>query len=277
MVIRGGWSGLVVVVVVTLAALFHCPPTLDVVGVDVIEWGAQLEDWRGREGGQCFEEVNLKRMGEGRLLGPESMVVDPEDPFAFFAGTADGKVVYVSEKNDSVALLAHVGGRPLGLHALASTSKPSLFGEARILVAEALQGLLAIDRDGSVRILANQAEGSPIRYANDLDVDEEEGLVYFSDSSAIPPLWDKGTRLWSTMKAAQFDILSGHPSGRLLRYDARTKAVTVLLNGIAYANGVALAEDRSFVLVAETGRYAIRRLWLSGPRGTVLLTCWKAR
>lgn len=33
-----------------------------------------------------------------------------------------------------------------------------------------------------------------------------------------------------------------------------------------FANGVALAEDDSFVVVAESGAYRLRRLWLTGPR-----------
>jgi Strictosidine synthase len=40
----------------------------------------------------------------------------------------------------------------------------------------------------------------------------------------------------------------------------------VLLEGLAFANGVALAPDESFVAVAETGAYAVQRLWLTGNR-----------
>jgi hypothetical protein len=42
--------------------------------------------------------------------------------------------------------------------------------------------------------------------------------------------------------------------------------VEVHLDGLAFANGVALAADESFVCVAETVRRTVVRLWLRGER-----------
>ncbi|KAI4300874.1 hypothetical protein L6164_034201 [Bauhinia variegata] len=50
-----------------------------------------------------------------------------------------------------------------------------------------------------------------------------------------------------------------------MKYDMSTKEVTVLLRGLAFANGVSLSKDGSFVLVAETTICRILRLWLRGP------------
>ena len=38
------------------------------------------------------------------------------------------------------------------------------------------------------------------------------------------------------------------------------------LDGLAFANGVALAADESYVCVAESGRRTVVRLWLTGER-----------
>jgi len=100
---------------------------------------------------------------------------------------------------------------------------------------------------------------------------DELGRIYFTDSSAIPPVYDKRTGWWSTMKAALFDILSGYPSGRFLQYDPQLGTTRVLLRSIAYANGVAVDKSGAFVLVAETGRYAVRQYWLQGDQGTKIL------
>ncbi len=54
-------------------------------------------------------------------------------------------------------------------------------------------------------------------------------------------------------------------TGRLLRRDP-SGDVQVLLDHLDFANGVALADDGSFVAVAETGAARIRRVWLTGPR-----------
>lgn len=50
-----------------------------------------------------------------------------------------------------------------------------------------------------------------------------------------------------------------------MKYNKSSKEVTVLLRDLAFANGVALSKDRSFVLVAETTTRRILRLWLHGP------------
>jgi sugar lactone lactonase YvrE len=50
--------------------------------------------------------------------------------------------------------------------------------------------------------------------------------------------------------------------------------VTTVLTGLAFANGVALASDESFVCVAETGARCVRRHHLTGPAaGTTDLLC----
>jgi len=58
----------------------------------------------------------------------------------------------------------------------------------------------------------------------------------------------------------------GTVSGGLLAYDPRRRTTRVLLDGLCFANGVALAPDESFVLVVETSCYRVRRLWLRGER-----------
>lgn len=58
----------------------------------------------------------------------------------------------------------------------------------------------------------------------------------------------------------------GDETGRLLRYDARRRRVTVLHSGLPYPNGVAVSDDGTHVVVAHTGLCELRRYWLRGPR-----------
>ena len=39
-----------------------------------------------------------------------------------------------------------------------------------------------------------------------------------------------------------------------------------MLDKLYFANGVAVSPDQFFVLVVETGKYQVRRYWLTGPR-----------
>lgn len=241
-------------------------------------WDAKVE--------KQWHKGRVIRMGEGLLFGPESLVQSLSDEEMFYCGTADGLVLQIripcatldvdgsqlkngiegttesEERNrwgDSIEVttVAEVGGRPLGVLEL---------NTREILVLEAATGrLLKVDvTDGHSESLVD--DSVTLTYPNDMDIDREEGIVYFSDSTAVRPIFDTSSGLWSTMRAAQLDILSGTPSGRLLRHNLSTAVTEVLVTDIAYANGVALAPDKSFVLVCETGRYRVLRHWLSGER-----------
>mmetsp|Transcript_5224 Transcript_5224/g.16986 ORF Transcript_5224/g.16986 Transcript_5224/m.16986 type:complete len:87 (-) Transcript_5224:92-352(-) len=51
-------------------------------------------------------------------------------------------------------------------------------------------------------------------------------------------------------------------TGRLLRYDPASRRTAVLLEGISYANGVALSADGAWVAVVETNLNRVLRFWL---------------
>ncbi len=56
------------------------------------------------------------------------------------------------------------------------------------------------------------------------------------------------------------------PHGALYSYNPATKTTDLLLDELYFANGVALAEDESFVLINETGNVSISKVWLKGPK-----------
>jgi sugar lactone lactonase YvrE len=142
-----------------------------------------------------------------------------------------------------VEVVADTGGRPLGIE---------LLGDGRLLVCDARRGLLAVDPAASaVEVLVDRVAGEPMRFCNNAAV-AADGTVYFTDSSRR-----FGIDHWRA------DLLEHSGTGRLLRRDPGG-AVEVLLDGLQFANGVALAADESFVAVAETGAYRLTRLWLTG-------------
>ena len=54
--------------------------------------------------------------------------------------------------------------------------------------------------------------------------------------------------------------------GRLIVYDPATKAAKTLLDGLNFANGVAVSHDQRSMLVNETGSYRVIRFWITGPK-----------
>jgi sugar lactone lactonase YvrE len=141
--------------------------------------------------------------------------------------------------------VGRTGGRPLGLE---------LLPEGRLLVCDANQGLLALDpRSGAVETLLAGVHGRPFAFCNNAAV-HGNGDIWFTDSSL-----HYGIDRWKA------DLVENTASGRLLRRTADGQ-VEVVLEGLRFANGVALSADESFVAVAETAGRTVVRRWLTGPR-----------
>ncbi|CAD6335981.1 unnamed protein product [Miscanthus lutarioriparius] len=61
-------------------------------------------------------------------------------------------------------------------------------------------------------------------------------------------------------------MMNADATGRLLKYDAQTKSVTVLKAGLPYPNGVAVSRDGAQVVVAHTVPCQAFRYFLRGAR-----------
>jgi len=175
--------------------------------------------------------------------GAEDVVVAADG--SVLTGTEDGAIWHVSADGARLHRVADTGGRPLGLE---------LFDDGDLLVCDAHRGLLVVNPDtGDVRDLVTLVDGVPMRFCNNAAI-ASDGTVWFSDSSL-----HFGIERWKD------DFVQDTRTGRLLRRDP-DGTVTVVESGLAFANGVALAADESYVAVAETGARTVVRRWLTGPR-----------
>ena len=139
--------------------------------------------------------------------------------------------------------MAVTGGRPLGLEWLP---------DGRLLVCDAHRGLLALDPgDGEVETLVTEVDGEHLLFTNNAAV-QADGTIWFTDSS----------RRWQ-IEDWKNDLVEHTCTGRLLRRGP-DGAVSTVLDGLCFANGVALLPDEAGVLVAETGTCRIRRVALDG-------------
>ena len=193
----------------------------------------------------------MERLSLGADHGPEAVALDAAG--RIYTSTREGRILRLRPDGSGAETYADTNGAPLGLHFAAGGT---------LIVADAMRGLLRITPDRRVTVLATEADGTPIAYADDLDV-ARDGRIYFSDASTR-----FGARLGgSTYSASLLEIIEHRGNGRLLVWDPATSKATTVLRGIHFANGVALADDESYVLVSETGSYRVLRHWLSGPRG----------
>ncbi len=178
--------------------------------------------------------------------GPEDVAFDGEG--RAHTGLEDGRIVRFPSGGDHAEVVADTGGRPLGLE---------FDPDGRLVVCDARRGLLRVGPRGRVTPLVTHVEGRRLRFTNNAAI-AADGTIYFSDSS---------TRFG--IDRYRDDILEHRPNGRLFACGPGGEDVRLVLDGLFFANGVALAPDESFVLVAETGAYRIRRVWLAGERAGV--------
>lgn len=78
-------------------------------------------------------------------------------------------------------------------------------------------------------------------------------------------------RWYPLLPSAEALDVQGGSTGRLLTYSPQTGKTQVLATDVFYANGVALSQDESYLLLAETGALRILRIWLTGPK---VMTCF---
>ncbi len=178
-------------------------------------------------------------------MGAEDVVVAEDG--TLYTGTEDGIVWALAPGTHEAREVGRLEGRPLGLE---------LLPDGRVLVCDAhpRRGLFALDpRDGSWEELAREAEGVPFNVCNNAAV-AGDGTIFVSDSTQ-----DFRLEEWRR------DLVTDPGSGRLVRRDP-DGTTTVVVRGLRFANGVALAPDESFVCVAESTGRDVVRLWLTGDR-----------
>ncbi|KAK6146317.1 hypothetical protein DH2020_020186 [Rehmannia glutinosa] len=221
---------------------------------------------------------NRSRLGLGSLefkdeiFGPESLEFDSwgRGPYA---GLADGRIVRWMGNDagwETFALVSCNWSEKLCAQTKDSTTKKQWKLESKcgrplglrfdrkngnLYIADAYYGLLVVGPEGGLATpLATHADGKPILFANDLDI-HHNGSIFFTDTS------NRYNRVDHF-----FILLEGEATGRLLRYDPPTKTTHVVLNGLAFPNGVQLSKDQSFLLYTETTNCRIMKYFLKGPK-----------
>ena len=191
------------------------------------------------EANHRLADAELRPVG-GR--GPEDVVIDAAG--RVITGLEDGRIVRLPAGGGEPETLADTGGRPLGLE---------LDPQGRLIICDARKGLLRMSPGGELETLVDRFLDAPLVFTNNAAV-ASDGTIYFTDAS----------RRYG-IGAYKEDLLEHSGTGRLyaLRPQGR---LDLVLDGLQFANGVTLAPDETYLLVAETGAYRIRRLWLTPDR-----------
>lgn len=175
-------------------------------------------------------------------VGPEHVVLGPDSKL--YVSVESGRLLRMKPDGGAQEIFADTGGRPLGL---------AFDARGNLIVADAIKGLLSVDVDGNLTVLAKVAAGESISFPNAVVV-ARSGRIYFTDSS----MRFKAAQWGGTNEAAMLDVMEQSATGRVLEYEPAAGTVRVVAKGLSLANGIALSSDERSLFVSESGRY---RVW----------------
>jgi gluconolactonase len=163
----------------------------------------------------------------------EGCVVDADGDL-YFSETAASRVWVCSldDEPPDVRVWSHIPGA--NGHAIAD--------DGSHIVMSSTGAIVRCDESGRIaKVIATHVDGDLLVYPNDVALDPYRGGFFCTDSGYK-----------ETPKQ-----IDGTPQGRIVRVDADDRA-SVVADGIAYANGIALSPDGRHLFITES---TTKRLW----------------
>ncbi|GER55937.1 pectin lyase-like superfamily protein, partial [Striga asiatica] len=183
-------------------------------------------------------------LNDGRIVKYDG----PKTGFVEYATTVSNRSKELCDGTHGDVNIGRRCGRPLDMEFNHKTGE--------LYVVDLFQGLMVVPRGGGVARQLAQGDGMPVDAPDAIAIDPITDEVYFTDI---------GTIIFTNPNMTEV-LMSGDKSGRLLKYDPKTKKRTIVLTGLAGPAGVAVSRDGSFVVIAEYLACRITRLWLKGRR-----------
>lgn len=203
---------------------------------------------------------NAERLLDGRVYGPEALIVRKNEIFTTIHG---GEVIKITK--DHITHVAKFGQPCEGIYEEAKCGRPlglafDTINNNNLIVADAYYGIWQVDiTNGKKKQLISQYQtfdGKIRRKAkifNSVAVNKN-GDIFWTDSSSD-----------FTLEDGVLTMLA-NPSGRLFVYDRVKNQSKVLIDELYFANGIALSPNEDFIVVAETGSSRLIKYHLKGSK-----------
>ena len=102
-------------------------------------------------------------------------------------------------------------------------------------------------------------------YCDDVSIGPD-GIVYFTSATTLHPFQAPHDRFPDAVASYLTDTLLGTRSGRVLKYDPQTAQTSVVADGFAFANGIAVHSSGDYAIVAETATLTLWKVLLKGDQ-----------
>ncbi len=189
-------------------------------------------------------EVFAKIPCEGFIEGPSYC---PEDGYLYFVEIEAGWISRVSPEG-KYEKFYNIGapGNLLGPNGMIYDSK-----RKRLLIAHRDMGIVSLDpKTKEVKTLAHTYNGIKLNGPNDLTIDSK-GNIYFTDT-------------WGTSIS--------NPVGKVYRLDGETGDLTIIMQNLAFPNGILFSPDEQFLYVNEFGaNRLLRAFMINGGKACIFL------
>jgi gluconolactonase len=184
----------------------------------------------------------------GDLGAPEGPVALPDGSWLVVEAAAHrGCVTHISADGRTKSVIKQTG-RPNGL---------AVDAGGVIWVAESkVPSLLRLTMDGKCEVVANECDGEPFLFPNDLCFGAD-GAIYLTDSGVQIDNFAPNNQI-------RADYMDVHYDGRLYRVDPESGAVTRLDQGILFTNGIAFGQDGMLYLNETVTGNIYRYTWREG-------------
>ena len=229
-------SYFIVILVTAIFCLFLISP------VDPVKWNPSTNS--GFNGSFAINNI-LSKVEKIKLpfgIGPEDIAIDING--YKYTGLRDGTIIRFKENLD-FEVFANTGGKPLGME---------FDRNGNLIVADAEKGIISLNKEGDLSLMTDSVNEKKMKFGDDLDI-ANDGAIWFTDAS-----------LRYNYDDSIYSFIENRPTGRLLSFNPNLKKTNIHLEGLYFANGVAIAPNDEFVLVNETGDSSIRRYWLKGEK-----------
>lgn len=194
----------------------------------------------------------VKTISIGNWIGPEDIAFDNNGNLYcgvhFSSKDYKGGCILKIDSSYKIEIFAKTNSWVTGLH---------FDNSGQLIGCDQERGIISIDEEGNFKVICDKNDkNEPLLFPNDVDI-ANNNLIYFTNSSSKYKLSKKNVRRL---------IFELKKDGGLYEYNPITQKVKTLIDSTYFANGIALSEDNSYIIMAETSKYRIIKYWLKGSK-----------
>ena len=186
------------------------------------------------------------------LRFPEDLAVSSDG--TIYTGLLDGSVVSVRPGSNETTTVYKDSDSGMILGIILTSDDSTLFYLSQ------LKGLIKLDiKTSEASHLLQSLNSKKLGALNNLCIDEANRILYITESSPI------------RMTFSNKQILLRHSLGRIISFDLKTNTAAIVLENLAFPNGIVYEKKTNSIIFSELNRHTIWRYNLASGKKQVII------